>query len=77
MYAEMPLARSIRPPLLSEWESERVQQFKNRERRGSWLAGRALAKVLVKERLGMQGIVEIREGADDRGCGAVDRRPGA
>ena len=64
MYAEMPLTRSIRPPLLSEWESERVQQFRNRERRGRWLAGRALAKVLVKERLGLPGIVEIREGAD-------------
>lgn len=64
MYAEMPLARSIRPPLLSEWESERVQQFRNRERRSRWLAGRALAKVLVKERLGLPGIVEIREGSD-------------
>ncbi len=64
MYAEMPLAKSIRPPLLSEWESERVQAFRNRERRGRWLAGRALAKVLVKERLGLPGIVEIREGAD-------------
>ncbi|MCW2923218.1 MAG: hypothetical protein JWM98_622 [Thermoleophilia bacterium] len=64
MYAEMPLTRSIRPPLLSEWESERVTQFSNRERRGRWLAGRALAKVLVKERLGLPGIVEIREGAD-------------
>jgi phosphopantetheinyl transferase len=64
MYAEMALTRSIRPPLLSEWESERVQQFRNRERRGRWLAGRSLAKVLVKERLGLPGIVEIREGAD-------------
>lgn len=64
MYAEMPLARSIRPPLLSEWESERVQQFRNRDRRTRWLAGRALAKVLVKERLGLPGIVEIREGTD-------------
>jgi len=64
MYAEMALTRAIRPPLLSEWESERVQQFSNRERRARWLAGRALAKVLVKERLGLGGIVEIREGAD-------------
>lgn len=64
MYAEMPLTRAIRPPLLSEWESERVQVFRNRERRARWLAGRALAKVLVKERLGLAGIVEIREGAD-------------
>lgn len=64
MYAEMPLSRSIRPPLLSDWESDRVQAFRNRERRSPWLAGRALAKVLVKERLGLQGIVEIREGAD-------------
>lgn len=64
MYAEMPLAKSIRPPLLSEWESERVQAFRNRERRGRWLAGRALAKVLVKERLGLAGIIEIREGTD-------------
>ncbi len=63
-YAEMPLSRSIRPPLLSEWESERVQAFRNRERRSRWLAGRALAKVVVKERLGFRGIVEIREGAD-------------
>ncbi len=64
MYAEMPLAKSIRPPLLSPWESDRVQAFRNRERRSRWLAGRALAKVLVKERLGLGGIVEIREGAD-------------
>lgn len=64
LYAEMPLTRSIRPPLLTEWESERVQVFRNRERRTRWLAGRALAKALVKERLGMKGIVEIREGAD-------------
>ncbi len=64
MYAEMPLSRSIRPPLLSEWESERVLAFNNRERRTRWLAGRSLAKVLVKERLGLAGIVEIREGAD-------------
>ena len=64
MYAEMPLSRSIRPPLLSEWESERVLAFRNRERRTRWLAGRSLAKVLVKERLGLGGIVEIREGAD-------------
>jgi phosphopantetheinyl transferase len=64
MYAEMPLSRSIRPPLLSEWESERVQAFRNRERRSRWLAGRALAKVLVKERLGLPGIIEIREGAE-------------
>jgi hypothetical protein len=64
MYAEMPLSRSIRPPLLSDWESERVQSFRNRERRTRWLAGRALAKVLVKERLELPGIVEIREGAD-------------
>ncbi|MEO6866538.1 MAG: hypothetical protein ABI200_00795 [Gaiellales bacterium] len=64
MYAEMPLTRSIRPPLLSEWESERVNHFRNRDRRNRWLAGRALAKVLVKERLGLPGIIEIREGAD-------------
>lgn len=64
LYAEMPLTRSIRPPLLTDWESERVQVFRNRERRTRWLAGRALAKALVKERLGMKGIVEIREGAD-------------
>lgn len=64
MYAEMPLARSIRPPLLSEWESERVQRFRNRDRRAAWLAGRSLAKVLVKQRLGLNGIIEIREGTD-------------
>jgi phosphopantetheinyl transferase len=64
LYAEMPLTRSIRPPLLSEWESGRVQAFRNRESRARWLGGRALAKVLVKERLGLPGIVEIREGAD-------------
>jgi len=63
-YAEMPLTQSIRPPLLTEWESERVAAFRNRERRSRWLAGRALAKVVVKERLGLSGIVEIREGAD-------------
>ena len=63
-YAEMAMSRSIRPPLLTEWESERVQAFRNRERRARWLAGRALAKVLVKDRLGLGGIVEIREGTD-------------
>lgn len=41
-----------------------MQAFNNRDRRSRWLAGRALAKVLVKERLGLPGIVEIREGAD-------------
>jgi len=64
LYAEMPLTRSIRPPLLSEWESERVTAFRNRERRTRWLAGRALAKVVVKDRLDLPGIVEIREGSD-------------
>lgn len=64
MYAEMPYAASIRPPLLSPWESERVQRFRNTERRRQWLAGRALAKALVRERLDLQGIVDIREGSD-------------
>ena len=64
MYAEMALNRAIRPPLLSPWESDRVSEFRNRDRRARWLAGRALAKVLVKDRLGISGIVEIREGAD-------------
>ncbi|MCZ4496610.1 MAG: hypothetical protein JWM25_1193 [Thermoleophilia bacterium] len=64
LYAEMAYTRSIRPPLLTEWESERVQAFKNRDSRARWMAGRALAKVLVKERLSLPGIVEIREGAD-------------
>lgn len=63
LYAQMPLTRSIRPPLLSAWESERVTAFKNRDRRFRWLAGRALAKAIVKERLGMRGIIEIRDGA--------------
>lgn len=63
-YAEMAMSQAIRPPLLTPWESDRVQAFKNRERRSRWLAGRALAKVLVKDRLGLTGIVEIREGAD-------------
>lgn len=63
-YAEMPLTRTVRPPLLTPWESERVQAFRNRERRNRWLAGRALAKVLVKDRLGIAGMIEIREGSD-------------
>lgn len=63
-YAEMAMSRAIRPPLLTPWESERVQAFRNRDRRSRWLAGRALAKVLVKDRLGISGIVEIREGRD-------------
>lgn len=62
LYAEMPLTKAIRPPLLTDWESERVQQFRNRDRRWRWMAGRALAKALVQERLNMRGVVEIREG---------------
>lgn len=58
------MSSAIRPPLLSDWESQRVQVFRNRKRRSHWLAGRALAKVLIKERLGLQGIIEIREGVD-------------
>lgn len=62
LYAEMAFSKAIRPPLLTDWESTRVQAFRNRDRRSRWLAGRALAKALVKERLNMRGIVEIREG---------------
>ena len=64
LYAEMPFTANIRPPLLSEWESTRVQAFKSKERRDRWLAGRALAKALVRERLGLTGIIEIRDGSD-------------
>ncbi len=64
LYAEMPFNAAVRPPLLSEWESERVAQFRNSQRRSVWLAGRALAKALVRERYGLTGIIEIREGAD-------------
>ncbi len=64
LYAEMPYNSAVRPPLLSEWESERVAQFRNMQRRSAWLAGRALAKALVRERYGLKGIIEIREGAD-------------
>ena len=63
LYAEMPYSTSIRPPLLTQWESERAKSFNNPQRRNQWLAGRALAKALVRERLGIPGIVEIREGA--------------
>ncbi len=64
LYAEMPFNAAVRPPLLSDWESERVARFRNAQRRSAWLAGRALAKALVRERYGLKGIVEIREGAD-------------
>src|SRR4051794_14536260 len=64
LYAEMPYSRAIRPPLLTEWESDRVREFRSSARRSRWLAARALAKALVRERLGLGGIVEIREGAD-------------
>lgn len=64
LYAEMPYLRTVRPPLLGKWESDRVLQFRNRERRSQWLAGRALAKAVVRERLGVRGLVEIREGRD-------------
>lgn len=60
----MPYSTAIRPPLLTEWESERVARFRNPGRRAAWLASRALAKALVREHIGMTGIVEIREGAD-------------
>lgn len=63
LYAEMSLETTIRPPLLTEWESERVRAFRNPRRRRQWLAGRALAKALVRERLRIDGIVEIREGS--------------
>lgn len=64
LYAEMAFSRAIRPPLLSDWESERVLQFSNRDRRARWLAGRALAKAVVREQLDIGGVVEIREGSD-------------
>lgn len=64
LYGEMPFNTAVRPPLLSEWESDRVRQFKNPRRRAIWMASRALAKALVRERFGFAGIVEIREGVD-------------
>lgn len=64
MYAEMPFNANVRPPLLSEWESNRVREFRSIRRRNQWLAGRALAKALVRERLRMDGIIEIRDSAD-------------
>lgn len=64
LYAEMHFSRAIRPPLLTEWESIRVRAFRSKERRARWLASRALAKALVRERFGVSGIVEIREGSD-------------
>lgn len=63
MYAEMPFGANVRPPLLSEWESERVESFRSPRRRNQWLAGRALAKALVRERLQLTGIIDIREGS--------------
>lgn len=62
LYAEMPFSASIRPPLLTDWESQRAESFHSRQRRNLWLAGRALAKALVRERLQLNGMVEIREG---------------
>jgi hypothetical protein len=59
----MPWSNAIRPPLLSEWECERVARFSDRSRRSRWLAGRALAKALVRERFASTGIVDIREGS--------------
>jgi hypothetical protein len=64
LYAEMPFSAAIRPPLLTEWESQHVARFRNPGRRAGWLAGRALAKALVREHLSLQGIVEIREGSE-------------
>lgn len=64
LYAEMAFSRAIRPPLLSDWESARVLRFSNRERRARWLAGRALAKAVVREALELSGVIDIREGVD-------------
>jgi phosphopantetheinyl transferase len=61
-YAEVPFSKSIRPPLLSEWESERAAAFNDADKRAMWLAGRALAKTLAKDWLGTKVTVEIREG---------------
>jgi hypothetical protein len=47
---------------MSDWECERVARFNDRGRRSRWLAGRALAKALVRERFAEQGVVDIREG---------------
>lgn len=62
VYAEMPSGIAVRPPLLSEWEMDHVSGFKSPKRRNMWLTGRALAKVLIRERLRTRGIIDIREG---------------
>lgn len=78
IYAEMPLRAGVRPPLLSEWEMQRVAAFRNPRRRNMWLAGRSLAKVLIRERLRVRGIVDIRDGVGgehllmDRGLPRTD-----
>ena len=72
LYAEMSFSRTIRPPLLTEWESERVSAFRSIDRRNRWIAGRALAKALVRERFGFGGIIEIRESSN--GASLVYRR---
>ena len=61
-YAEMPVGGSIRPPLLTPWESSRVQEMPAGPRRQRWLAERTLAKALLRAAGGRRGIIDIREG---------------
>lgn len=62
-YTEIAYSSQIRPPLLSEWERGRAGAFNSSGQRDRWLAARTVAKALVRERLGMTGIVEIRDHA--------------
>jgi phosphopantetheinyl transferase len=60
-YTEVGYSSAIRPPLLSDWEIERATEFKNSSQRDRWLAARTVAKALVRERLKLTGIIEIRD----------------
>ena len=65
-YAELPAGVSVRPPLLSPWECERVAALGNQEVRDRWLATRALAKAVVRDQTDRRGIIEIRDGDGGR-----------
>ncbi len=48
LYATMALDANVRPPLTSEWESQRINRFEDRDARTKWMAGRTLAKTALK-----------------------------
>lgn len=70
MVGHLRLHAAIRPPLVSEWESERVLQFRSGGqlgRRAAWMAGRSLLKNMLNSDARYKGpqIADIRE--DERG----------